>query len=554
MEGTALQHAGHQDDQRVDARILGQILAAQNILFVLPDRVRIAEFFSEVLNAVPGVVSCFVCLGDLPSPAEVADELCHGCVASRQDEGLTSVMPRNFSCGLAARRGLRVISLGTAERTFGFFVFRVHTGGVFEPYWPFLNNLASYVTLSLENRMQKLLLEKARDELEERVAERTEELRQANERFSLAARAAALGVWDWDLHEDVAVWDERMYELFGIERGDTPGASPDWRARMHPEDRLVPDAILEQAERGDEGFDTEFRVVWPDRSVHYIKVYGRFVRDADGDPVRMIGITCDITDRKYAEAEIRQLNAELEQRVLDRTAQLEGANAELEAFAYSVSHDLRAPLRHIDGFLGLLQQRMAGELDERSRHYMGVISDSASRMGQLIDDLLSFSRMGRHEMSASPVDLGELVQEVIRVAGPETQERPVRWTIAPLPSVVGDRAMLRLVLENLIGNALKFTRDRPRAEIEIGGEASGSQAVVFVRDNGVGFDMKYSDKLFGVFQRLHRTDEFEGTGIGLANVRRIIHRHGGRTWADAEVGRGATFYFSLPGPVSTVSP
>jgi light-regulated signal transduction histidine kinase (bacteriophytochrome) len=323
---------------------------------------------------------------------------------------------------------------------------------------------------------------------------------------------------------------------------------------MHPDDSSFPDAILEQAARGDEGFDGEFRVVWPDRSVHHVKAYGRFVRDAGGEPVRAIGINCDITDRKRAEAEVRQLNAELERRVLDRTAQLEAANAELEAFAYSVSHDLRAPLRHIDGFLELLRQRTAGGLDERSRHYMGIISDSARRMGQLIDDLLSFSRMGRHEMSSRPVDLGELVLEIIRDYGPEVQGRSVRWDIAPLPSVIGDRAMLRLVLVNLLGNALKFTRGRSQAEIEVGWETDGPQTVVFVRDNGVGFDMKYADKLFGVFQRLHRPDDFEGTGIGLANMRRIIQRHGGRTWADGEVDRGATFYFSLPRPVGTAFP
>jgi signal transduction histidine kinase len=257
-----------------------------------------------------------------------------------------------------------------------------------------------------------------------------------------------------------------------------------------------------------------------------------------------LGVLADAFNKMTLQLET--LINDLEKRVADRTAQLEAANKELEAFAYSVSHDLRAPLRHIDGFLELLEERITGTLDDRSRHYMATISDSAKRMGQLINDLLSFSRMGRHEMSKKPVDLAGLVQEIIEELAPETQDRAVNWRMADLPTVSGDRAMLRQVLVNLLANALKFTRGREQADIEIGCEPSDKETIVFVRDNGVGFDPRYGDKLFGVFQRLHRADEFEGTGIGLANVRRIINRHGGRTWAEGEVNRGATFYFALP--------
>ena len=251
--------------------------------------------------------------------------------------------------------------------------------------------------------------------------------------------------------------------------------------------------------------------------------------DANGGVVACIEISRNITDRMQA------------------TKELEAVNSELEAFAYSVSHDLRAPLRHIDGFVDLLRKRTAENLDPQSQHYMDTISDSAKRMGELIDDLLSFSRAGRREMRKIPCDLGVLVQEAVRELEPEAADRDIHWQVEDFPVITGDPAMLRLVLVNLISNALKFTRPRQQAEIEIGClDSDETEVVVFVRDNGVGFNPDYAGKLFGVFQRLHGTGEFEGTGIGLANVRRIIGRHGGRTWAEGAVNQGATFFFSLP--------
>ncbi len=426
-----------------------------------------------------------------------------------------------------------------------------------------LNNLSAIVALVLRNA---ILYEKQEQLIQERTAElrdnnarlsvelaerkrAEEDLRQMNERFSLATRAGRLGVWDWSLQTNELVWDDRMYELYGVRKEDFAGAYEAWLKGVHPDDRAASDEISKQAQRGEREYDTEFRVVWPDGSIHYLKAYGQFVRDAEGKPLRMTGINYDITERKSAEEEVRKLNQELEQRVVERTTQLEAANKELEAFAYSVSHDLRAPLRHIDGFLGLLKKRSATTLDEQSLHYMDTISEAARRMGTLIDDLLSFSRMGRGEMTRTQVDLGALVQEVIQEFDAETKGRVIDWHIAELPAVTGDRAMLRVVLGNLISNALKFTQPRERAEIEIGClPDQGTETVIFVRDNGVGFDMQYAGKLFGVFQRLHGVEEFEGTGIGLANVRRVIGRHGGRTWAEGKIDGGATFYFSLPRP------
>jgi light-regulated signal transduction histidine kinase (bacteriophytochrome) len=250
---------------------------------------------------------------------------------------------------------------------------------------------------------------------------------------------------------------------------------------------------------------------------------------------------------KLMTEQLHQSFETLEQRVTERTAQLEAANKELEAFSYSVSHDLRAPLRHIDGYLELLQESAGPALDAENLQYLSNITHAARRMSVLIDDLLAFSRMGRQEMHNIPVDLSALVAEVIRGFEPETEGRDIDWHIAPLPVVAADRSMLRLVLVNLISNALKYTGKRPRARIEIGAQpGEPGETVVFVRDNGAGFDMRFQDKLFGVFQRLHRVDEFDGIGIGLANVFRIIARHGGRVWAQGQVGQGATFYFALP--------
>jgi signal transduction histidine kinase len=236
---------------------------------------------------------------------------------------------------------------------------------------------------------------------------------------------------------------------------------------------------------------------------------------------------------------------DLERRVRDRTAALTEANSELEAFSYSVSHDLRAPLRHIGGFASLLSHSAGADLNEKSRRYLQTICDAAAQMGRLIDDLLAFSRMSRSELARGRVDLDDLVRDVKNEVHTETG-RKVVWTVGPLPAVTGDRSMLRLVFVNMLSNALKYTRTREVAEIEIGAVRQDGFVIVHVTDNGVGFDMQYVDRLFGVFQRLHRAEEFEGTGIGLANVRRIIRRHGGDAWAEGRVDQGATFYVSIP--------
>jgi signal transduction histidine kinase len=251
-------------------------------------------------------------------------------------------------------------------------------------------------------------------------------------------------------------------------------------------------------------------------------------------------------ERKRTEEEIRTLNRELEHRVAERTAQLVAANTELEAFSYSVSHDLRAPLRHIEGYVGMLRRATEGILPENASRYLNTISSASVEMGQLIDDLLAFSRMSAEEMHEAPVELGTVIEEVLRGLHLATRDRRIEWKIESLPRVIGDFAMLRQVFANLIDNAIKYTKGRELAEIEIGvAGVEDGRRIFFVRDNGAGFDMRYAHKLFGVFHRLHNAEEFEGTGIGLATTRRIVERHGGRTWAEGIVDQGATFYFTL---------
>ncbi len=315
----------------------------------------------------------------------------------------------------------------------------------------------------------------------------------------------------------------------------------------HPEDSARQDELSQQVEAGlRTAFSMEKRYVRLDGEI--VSVVFSFQRRTfpDGSTEELTTVV-DITDRKRAEEEIQKLNTMLEQRVHERTSQLEAVNKELEAFSYSVSHDLRAPLRHIGGFADMLRQNSGAQLDETGQRYLGIISNSAKQMGVLIDDLLVFSRMGRAELRRSNVNMDELVAEVWREMAGDLAGRRIAWEIAPLPALDCDRALLKQVWVNLLSNAVKYTRHRNQAIIKIRCQKNGQAEWEFsVSDNGAGFDMQYVGKLFGVFQRLHLAEEFEGTGIGLANVQRIVLRHGGRVWAEGALDRGATFYFTLP--------
>jgi len=269
--------------------------------------------------------------------------------------------------------------------------------------------------------------------------------------------------------------------------------------------------------------------------------------DGEGRPRQYVAIRADITERKRAEDEVRNLNAALEQRVVERTAQLESANRELEAFSYTVSHDLRAPLRAIDGFSEAVIEDFGPLLPDEGKRYLRTIRAGAQRMGALVDDLLTFSRLSRQPVQKSQVDMGQLVRDALEELGDAQKNRRIDLRVGDLLPCLGDASLLKLVWINLLSNAVKFTGKREVAIIEIGCSAGRHATHYYVRDNGIGFDMRHAEKLFGVFQRLHRMEDYEGTGVGLAIVDRIVQRHGGRGWAEAVEGQGATFHFTVEG-------
>ena len=250
-------------------------------------------------------------------------------------------------------------------------------------------------------------------------------------------------------------------------------------------------------------------------------------------------------ERERSEAAVRAAKETLEQRVAERTSELAAVNAELEAFTYSVSHDLRAPIRQIDGFSRLLIEQFESSLDPKAQHYLNRIRTSTQHMGRLVDDLLRLAQLGRQAMRARAASLDEMVEGVIADVQVDAPDREIEWQVAPLPTLECDPGLMKVVLTNLLSNAVKYTRRKRPAVIEIGQTSRNGHPVVYVRDNGVGFDMRFADRLFGVFQRLHRADEFEGTGVGLATVQRIIHKHGGEIWAEGHPDNGAAFYFTV---------
>jgi len=367
----------------------------------------------------------------------------------------------------------------------------------------------------------------------------------AEERLRLALSAGRMGIWELVVEENALVLSPELQAILDIKQDRFDRSIAAFLKRVYPEDRRGVLKSLARAIRQATDPELEFRFLTQGQSPGWLLARGRLYRDANGRPARLVGVGIDVTAQKRAELEVLRLNAELERRVAERTAQLQATNKELEAFCYSVSHDLRAPLRSIRGFTEVLLEHYQSQLDARGQEFLRRACESSNHMDELIESLLKLSRVGRSDLSRRVVDLSDLATNIAEELQSSDRSRAVKFKIEPGLCVKGDEHLLRIALENLMRNAWKFTSKRDQAQIEFGFAGPPNNGW-FVRDNGAGFDPAYTDRLFGVFQRLHSSTEFTGTGVGLATVQRIISRHGGRVWATGAVDRGATFYFSLP--------
>ena len=353
-----------------------------------------------------------------------------------------------------------------------------------------------------------------------------------------------VGGWEYNVAKARVTWTDEVYRIHGVPKGYDPG-NPDKDIRFYaPEAQKKMDNAFNRAVEKGEPYDLELQLINAHGKNLWVRTIGKAER-SDGKIVRIFGNIMDITERRQAEEEIQKLNAELETRVIERTAQLEIANKELDAFAYSVSHDLRAPLRSIDGFSLVLLDDYANKLDEKGKDSLQRIRAATQRMAQLIDDILGLSRVSRSELCREGVHLSVIADEIATELRRTDPDRDVEFVISPEVRAVGDAQLLHIVLDNLMQNAFKFTSKHAKARIEFGTADRDGTSVCYVRDDGAGFDMQYADKMFSAFQRMHSSVEFPGTGIGLAIVQRIINRHGGAVWAESEVEKGATFYFTL---------
>ena len=405
------------------------------------------------------------------------------------------------------------------------------------------NGMAARLQASFAELTNEVEMRKRRErELEESQAR----VRLNENRLQLATRAAHLGIWDWDVTTNQLLWDDAMYRQYGIAKEDFGGAYEAWSQCLAREDFERTTADVAAALRGEREFASEFGVRWPDGSIHYIRGIAQTIRDPDGHPLRMVGVNYDITEQKLAAEEIMKLNAELEQRVIERTAQLETANKELEAFSYSVSHDLKAPLRGIDGYSQLLEETAADRLDDECRLFLRNIRQGAAQMQALISDLLAYARMERRPLGDAALNLSACVDAVVQVFARDAAERGIALRHeVPALTVRADWDGLSVVLRNLLDNALKFSRDAQPPQIEIGARAASDKVILWVRDNGIGFDMRYHERIFEIFSRLQRAEDYSGTGVGLALVHKAVQRMGGRVWAESAPAQGATFFVEL---------
>src|SRR5664280_37131 len=383
-----------------------------------------------------------------------------------------------------------------------------------------------------------------RRKAEELISRRSEELRLSEEKFKNVFEYASVGKSMTSLSGNIHA-NKAFCQLLGYTKKEIRNVN--WRELTHPDDIKKNDELMESIMRGEKrSARWEKRYFSKNGAVIWVDISTTLQRDVNDQPLYFITTVVDITEKKRSEEKINQLNSELEKRVKERTSQLEEANNELQAFAYSVSHDLRAPLRAINGFSQFIVEDYGSKLDEDGRRLLGLIRSNTQKMDQLITDILSLSRVTRGEHRVSKVDMTKMAISMLNeVVSPETMEK-ISVKIGILPETYADSTFIKQVWINLISNAVKFSSGKKRPEIKIDGYSENEFNIYYIKDNGVGFDPEYTSKLFGVFQRLHKASEFEGTGVGLAIVQRIVHRHGGKVWAVGKIGKGATFYFSLP--------
>jgi signal transduction histidine kinase len=365
-------------------------------------------------------------------------------------------------------------------------------------------------------------------------------------RLSIALKAARMVTWDWDVAKDELRYSNEPSMVLGKASYGFRHTFQTFLKYVHPDDREAVSNSIQEVLKEGENYDFEYRLHWADGRIRWAQALARVFRDAQGKAVKMTGVVMDITENKEAAAKILRMNQELEERVRQRTAELEASNKELEAFAYSVSHDLRVPLQGMYGFIEILLQ---SPLDDQTRRYVQRIRRSAERMSALIDDLLALSRVTRLKLVRAEVDVTSLVLRVLKDRRTSDRDRYVETHIEPTRVAQADERLVRVAIENLVGNAWKYTGHTKVPLIQFGSIPWEGQEVYFIKDNGAGFDMEKAEKLFHPFQRLHSEREFTGTGIGLATVARVIQRHGGSIWAEATVNEGATFFFTLDRPV-----
>lgn len=379
----------------------------------------------------------------------------------------------------------------------------------------------------------------------QRRKEAEESLRRSERSLSEAQRIAHLGNWELDLVNNDLRWSDEIFRIFGLKPQEFGATYEAFLRAVHPDDRKNVDRSFKSALKNGVPYDIVHRIVRPDGEIRFVHEKAEDITDENGRVVRSVGTVQDITQRIQIEKKVKKLNEKLERGVRQRTAELEATNRELEAFSYSVSHDLRAPLRTIKGYTQVLRDDFLSRLGSEERGYLDTILTTTIRMEQLIEALLKLSRVTRGEMTRVSLDLGVLAEMVALELKRSDPRRRVKFDIKKGLKIRGDLRLMKVALENLIGNAWKFSAGRRITRIEVGMKVDRGEQVFFVKDNGVGFSMKYADKLFTPFQRLHKTDEYKGTGIGLATVKRIIDRHGGTIWVTSQVKKGTTFYFTL---------